>query len=380
MVATVLNRILLVLGYAGVFVAGVLSLAALLDKEVPCGGSGGCAAVAADASSHMFGFPNAYLGFVGYVLLAGLATYRELAGMSGPKARFSVTLGWAAAALGTIFSIWLTFISVTQIHQTCKWCLASAAIMTATLFAYMFLSQKLDSAPAAAPRSLAGLFLAPALAVASVAGIGVAMANFTAINLNSTDFRAGDIPKLIGPDAHVKNPNGVVTVIEFGDLDCPNCKHVYPQMEQMVLNSGGRLKLVFHNFPLYTLPEHKGALAGAVVSEIAAEKGKFWDYLDAVYGNGAADPNAPPPDANNMITFGVQLGLNRAELEKRIQDVNDPAFRRVKKDLDLAAEFNITQTPAFIVMAKGQKNANVAGSAIFDVLDAQPYKGLIKGP
>lgn len=377
---TVLNRILLVLGYGGVFDAGVLSLAEVLHKEVPCGVDRGCAAVAADPSSHLLGVPNAYLGLAAYVVLAAFATYRELAGLGAPRARLTVSIGYAIAALGTIASIGLTFIAITQIHATCKWCLGSAAIMTLSLFAYMMLTLKLDAAPPKPASGATGMVMTGMLAFASLVGIGAAAAAFKTPNVDYARMTSADYDKLVSKDAHVKNPNGVVTLIEFGDLDCPTCKHTYPQIEQIVSNSKGKLRYVFHNYPLYQNPEHKGALAGAMISEIASEKGKFFDFLDMVYGDGKVEPGQPPPAADDMINFAQHAGLDVADIRKRLPNLEDPAFKRVQADLELTRTYNVNQTPYFMVIAPGMDTARVAGSGVFDVLEQPQYRKLLKSP
>ena len=178
-----MNRILLVLGYAGVCVAGVLSLAAALEKDPPCGLDNGCARVAADETSRLlFGIPNAYFGFVAYLVLAIFATYREIVGFDGPKPRLTMNLGYAFAALGTIASIILTVISIMKIHATCKWCLASATIMTLTLFTYMLLTIKSEKAPKAPARGALSMLLIVGMPVLSLGGIAVAARNFTIVH------------------------------------------------------------------------------------------------------------------------------------------------------------------------------------------------------
>jgi thiol-disulfide isomerase/thioredoxin len=197
--------------------------------------------------------------------------------------------------------------------------------------------------------------------------------------VTSSKFNPEDLVKLVGPDANVKNPNGIITLVEFGDLDCPSCKRAYPAIEQMVANSNGKIRYVFHNLPLYGLQEHKGAVAGSIIAEIAAEKGKFWDYLHMVYGNADAEPAAPLPGPEDMVNFGQRIGLDPTVLHKRLLEKNDPAFVKVMHDLDLAREYRISNTPGFIVILPGHDNATVTGSEVFNVLDSEPYKSLLKG-
>lgn len=376
--STLLNRILLVLGYGGMFIAGVLSLADMLNKDVPCGVDSGCAKVAHDPSAHMLGVPNAYLGFCAYAVLAGFATYREFVGNGGRFPRLSITAGYVIAALGTMASIVLTFISITQIHATCKWCLASAATMTLTLLTYMALALRPES-ESTRPKGMVGPVFSAVLAVACLLGMAGMTKAFTTPMSETSPYSAEDLTKLLGPDAHVRNPNGVVTLVEFGDLDCPMCRKTFPQVEQLVDNSNGKLRYVFHNLPLYKNPEHVGALPGAVVAEMAAEKGKFYDYLSMVYGAQQSD-EAPVATAADMINFGVRIGLDADTVKKRLVNENDPAFLRVKHDLDLARAYAVNVTPYFKVIVPGKETVSVAGSGVFDVLEQPEYKKLLQGP
>ena len=386
-----MNRILLVLGYAGVCVAGVLSLAAALEKDPPCGLDNGCARVAADETSRLlFGIPNAYFGFVAYLVLAIFATYREIVGFDGPKPRLTMNLGYAFAALGTIASIILTVISIMKIHATCKWCLASATIMTLTLFTYMLLTIKSEKAPKAPARGALSMLLIVGMPVLSLGGIAVAARNFTIVHTSVKTLDPQVVADMVGggpaggtpagPDIHMKNPDGVVTLVEFGDLDCPTCKHLYPQIEQMVDNSHGRIRFIFHHFPLYKKPDHPGALVGAAVSEIAAETGKFWEYLDTVYGNGDADPAAPPPGPDDMLNFGQHIGLDRAMLEKRVRNLDDPAVARVTRDLNLCDKYAIGHTPEFLIWAGNQNYTQCSGNEVFGALKDPKFAKLLKGP
>ncbi len=375
---TVYNRVLIFLSFAGIFVSGVLSLADYLKKDAPCGPSHGCQMVAEAASSHLLGVPNAYIGLLGYFVLAFLACYRELAGVGGKLGRNSVFVGYGCAAIGTLTSIYLTYISITVIGATCPWCLSSAVIMTLTLFTYMVLGSDIDKASAEPPKDRIGVVLVPVLAFLSIAGVFAASKGMTEMHSDSWQAKADDEANLAGKDAHILNPNGVVTLIEFGDLDCPNCKNLYPQIEQLVANSNGKLRYVFHHFPLFMNPEHPGALPGAVIAEMAAENGDFWKYLQMVCER-PGDPHSPEPSADDMIKFGVRLGLKEDVMRSRIVDKNDPARMRVQKDLDLAGEYKVKFTPTFIIMAKGQNVVEVPGSDVFKVLDRPEYKSLLGG-
>ena len=71
-----------VLGLAGIFVAGVLSVADILQKDVPCGGARGCAEVAQSEQSHWGPVPVAFIGLAGYLLLTLLSVARAALGQA----------------------------------------------------------------------------------------------------------------------------------------------------------------------------------------------------------------------------------------------------------------------------------------------------------
>ena len=83
---------------------------------------------------------------------------------------------------------------------------------------------------------------------------------------------------------HVQGPDGaVVTLVEYGDYECPFCKMAYPVVKRLQKHFGARLRFVFRNFPLRELHPH--AQAAAETAEFAAVHGKFWEMHDLLYEN-----------------------------------------------------------------------------------------------
>jgi protein-disulfide isomerase len=379
MLATIYNRILIVLAFGGIFVSGVLSAGEIFGKDVPCGLSGGCHQVAAHPSSHMLGFPNAYLGLLAYLAFAGLAVLREILGIK--RIPELVTLGLILGALGSLFSLWLTYISLTVVKATCYWCLSSLGIILATtvltgLLQVQFSKDKSDVAPTSRNP---GLILTAICALLAFGGLGIMGAQMAGNQGNVTELAADtDFSPLITPDAHVKNPNGQVTLIEFGDLVCPSCRHLYPSIEKAVDGSNGKLRYVFHHFPLYQLKEHIYAIPAGMISELAAAKGRFWDFVADCYGG--SDDQAPEPQLDDLLAFGKSLGVDPDDARKRIAaaDENDPTFKKVQDDLDLGRKFGVRATPTFILIAPGQKPLAVVGPKILDYLKAPNVRNQIQ--
>lgn len=111
---------ILVLALMGIGIAGYLTYVHFSGIEPVCSGSGGCVKVQASDQARLLGVPVAALGLNGYVMMALCAlSARELGRM----------IGCLTGLVGAGFSMYLTYVSVTQIKATCQWCLASTTLM-----------------------------------------------------------------------------------------------------------------------------------------------------------------------------------------------------------------------------------------------------------
>jgi protein-disulfide isomerase len=97
----------------------------------------------------------------------------------------------------------------------------------------------------------------------------------------------GEAPNPAGmpaEDDHVLgNPAAPVTIVEYGDYECPYCAAAAPILRHLVEESAGRIRLVFRNFPLADL--HPYALTAALAAEAAGAQGAFWPMHDLLLGN-----------------------------------------------------------------------------------------------
>jgi protein-disulfide isomerase len=91
-----------------------------------------------------------------------------------------------------------------------------------------------------------------------------------------------------GPDAdptmveHVRgDPLATVTVLEYGDYECPYCAAAAPVLRDLVDLSGGRVRLVFRNFPLFEVHPH--ALTAALAAESTTASGVFWEMHKVLF-------------------------------------------------------------------------------------------------
>ena len=83
---------------------------------------------------------------------------------------------------------------------------------------------------------------------------------------------------------HIQGPaDAPVTLVEYGDFQCPFCGRAYPIVKEVRARLGDRLRFVFRNFPIST--SHPNAEHAAEAAEAAAAQGRFWDMHDHLFEN-----------------------------------------------------------------------------------------------
>ncbi|HJV52328.1 MAG TPA: DsbA family protein [Noviherbaspirillum sp.] len=95
---------------------------------------------------------------------------------------------------------------------------------------------------------------------------------------------APDLTVPVSADDHIQgHANAPVTLVEYGDYQCPACGMAYPLIKRIQRESGSYLRFVFRNFPLTNV--HPLAHPAAQCAEAAASVSKFWPMHDWLYEN-----------------------------------------------------------------------------------------------
>lgn len=142
-----------------------------------------------------------------------------------------------------------------------------------------------------------------------------------------------------------------VTLVEYGDFQCPACKIYFPIVEKVVADySSSTLRFVFRHFPL---SQHPNAMPAAQASEAASIQGKFWEMYNMLYEKQADWENAK--DAKTVfIGYAHSLGLD----EKKFGE--DYELQSIKDLIDMnykgGAKAGINSTPTFFVNGKQIKS------------------------
>ncbi len=137
-----------------------------------------------------------------------------------------------------------------------------------------------------------------------------------------------------------------VTLVEYGDYQCPTCGEAAPIVKQVEQHFGKKLRFVFRNFPL---EQHQFAEAAAETAEFAASEGKFWEMHDALFANQTEFEDELFPE------LAKQLGLKWEKLEAALADGTFAG--RVEADLESGEESGVRGTPSFFINGKLHKGS-----------------------
>jgi protein-disulfide isomerase len=143
---------------------------------------------------------------------------------------------------------------------------------------------------------------------------------------------------------HVRGKAGApVTIEEFGDFQCPPCSTMSVVLAKLEEEYGGRLRVIFHHFPLAI---HAHAREAALAAEAAGKQGRFWEMHDLLYKEQGAWSKAP--DAPSLIL--AYAGTIKLDLDRFKKDLADPEVaERVDADQKLGASRGVTSTPTLFV-------------------------------
>lgn len=150
------------------------------------------------------------------------------------------------------------------------------------------------------------------------------------------------------PSQHVEGQGQAhVTLVEYGDYECPYCGEAYPVIKQAVSDLSQQIYFQFRNFPLVSI--HQNAFAGARAAEAAALQNKFWQMHDLLYDNQNAWANASDP-TTYFNQYAQQLGLNVTQFKQDYAStkVNDT----INADMAAGNKLGITGTPSFYLDGK----------------------------
>jgi len=139
-----------------------------------------------------------------------------------------------------------------------------------------------------------------------------------------------------------------VTVVEYGDFECPACAAYVPIVQQIKANYEDKIAFQFRHFPLVQI--HQNAMAASRAAEAASKQGKFWEMHDLLYGQ--QDAWAKSPNAASIFEdYATQLSLSIDQFKADM--AAQSTLDTINADVREGQKLNVTGTPTFVI--NGQK-------------------------
>jgi protein-disulfide isomerase len=139
---------------------------------------------------------------------------------------------------------------------------------------------------------------------------------------------------------HIQGPgDAAVTLVQYGDYECPYCGEAYPIVKEVQARMANRLRFVFRNFPIST--SHPHAERAAEAAEAAAVQEKFWQMHDVLYENQRELRD------EDLRTYAEQLQLDIERFDKEMAE--HVHAERIHEDFMSGVRSGVNGTPTFYI-------------------------------
>jgi protein-disulfide isomerase len=157
----------------------------------------------------------------------------------------------------------------------------------------------------------------------------------------------------LGPD------DAAVTLVEYGDYECPHCAAAHPVVQLLLRQVGDKLRFVFRHFPLTQV--HPNAEAAAESAEFCGVHGLFWEMHDRIYTN---RENLAVP---RLFALVRELGLSEAKLRQALME--QTFAPKVQSDFLGGVRSGVNGTPSFFINGR-QHDGSYAFEDLYSAVEA----------
>lgn len=142
-------------------------------------------------------------------------------------------------------------------------------------------------------------------------------------------------------------PNAPVTLLEYGDYECPRCHDAYLVVKEIQKWLGNHLCFCFRHFPLTRVHPH--ATDAAQAAEAAAAQGWFWEMHDYLY------EHQQLLDKEHLTRYAARLGLDMQRFNREM--ANGAHIAQVHKNIHSGVASGVTETPTFFINSLRHKGS-----------------------
>jgi len=155
-----------------------------------------------------------------------------------------------------------------------------------------------------------------------------------------TDSRRVTLAVPPGPTDHVRgNAHARITVVEYGDFECPSCKVAAPTPDLLLERYPNQIRFIFRHFPLEDAHPH--ALHAAEAAEAAGAQGRFWQMHDALFAH------QPQLKDKDLALYAAELGL---DMVRYVAEMGDHLYLQKVRESEAGGRLShLRATPSFFV-------------------------------
>jgi protein-disulfide isomerase len=162
--------------------------------------------------------------------------------------------------------------------------------------------------------------------------------------INSLAEPVTEIDHALGP------ADAPITIVEYGDYECPTCLNAVPVVQEIRRQLGDRLRFVFRHFPRSSIHPHASVAAEA--AEAAAEQGKFWQMHKALF------EHQQELGTLDLSHLALGLGLELYKFESSREQ--EKHRQRINTDFQGGLRSGVYKTPTFFINERKYDGPNTA--------------------
>jgi len=186
----------------------------------------------------------------------------------------------------------------------------------------------------------------PLIVIVLAVGVAAGAAVFLSRSADSSAENAATPNHVeIKGGGHFRGPeNAQLTLVEFGDYQCPSCGAYHPFIKEILSRYPQKLRLEFHHYPLISM--HPNSMNAAMAAEAAGEQGHYWEMHDALFEH-QQEWSTNPHAEDVFVSLAGRIGIDTT---KFAQSLKSTALQdRILKDVSRAQDLKIDAVPAFFI-------------------------------
>ncbi len=173
-----------------------------------------------------------------------------------------------------------------------------------------------------------------------------------------------DLSPTVNEQDHARGPEDApVTLVEYGDFECPHCGEAYPIVQKVLRDMDGEIRFVFRNFPLSQ--SHPHAERAAEAAEAAGAQGKFWKMHNLLFQHQNA------LSERDLHQYAEEIGLDMQRFEREM--ARKSHADQVQEDFLSGVRSGVNGTPTFFINGR-RYDGPIGASSLEEALEQAASK------